>query len=226
MSIATAMAYKTLIKNTAKNSLVLLTALIALLLQNPVSAREPAKILVLGDSLSAGYRMDISDSWTTLLQNKLMELDYGYSVVNASISGDTTSSGLQRLPRALKVHQPDIVIIELGGNDGLRAYPLPTVRANLLRMIQLSQEANARVILAGIQIPPNYGKGYADEFTALFFDVAAETDVAIIPFFMENVALNPAMMQGDNIHPTVGAQPLLLQNTWVVLEPLLNAGSD
>ncbi|MDG2155907.1 MAG: arylesterase [Gammaproteobacteria bacterium] len=226
MSIATAMIYKTLLKNTAKNSLVLLTALMVLLLQNPISANEPAKILVLGDSLSAGYGMDISESWTTLLQNKLSELGYGYSVANASISGDTTSSGLQRLPRALKVHQPEIVIINLGGNDGLRATSIATLRANLLRMIQLSQEAGARVILAGIQIPPNYGKDYTDRFTSTFFDVAAETNAAIIPFFMKNVALNPTMMQRDNIHPTAGAQPLLLQNTWVVLEPLLNADSN
>ena len=198
-----------------------MTALALLLFQTQALADERAKILVLGDSLSAGFGMDLSASWTTLLQLKLDDLGYGYKVVNASISGDTTSSGLRRLPRALRVHQPEIVIIELGGNDGLRATPIPVVRDNLVQLIETSQAAGATVVVAGIQMPPNYGVGYTDEFTALFFDAAAETDSALIPFFMKNIALNPAMMQMDNIHPNAQAQPLLLDNTWDVLGPLL-----
>jgi acyl-CoA thioesterase I len=200
---------------------MVLTALALLLFQPQAMADERAKILVLGDSLSAGFGMDLSSSWTTLLQLKLDDLGYGYKVVNASISGDTTSSGLKRLPRALRVHQPEIVIIELGGNDGLRATPIPVVRENLLQLIETSRQAGATVIVAGIQIPPNYGVGYTDEFTALFFDAAAETNSQLIPFFLKNIALNPAMMQRDNIHPNAEAQPLLLENTWNVLEPLL-----
>ena len=200
---------------------MVLTALALLLFQPQAMADERAKILVLGDSLSAGFGMDLSSSWTTLLQLKLDDLGYGYKVVNASISGDTTSSGLKRLPRALRVHQPEIVIIELGGNDGLRATPIPVVRENLLQLIETSRQAGATVIVAGIQIPPNYGVGYTDEFTALFFDAAAETNSQLIPFFLKNIALNPAMMQRDNIHHNAEAQPLLLENTWNVLEPLL-----
>ena len=215
------MFYKTLIIRSANASAVLMTALALLLFQTQALADERAKILVLGDSLSAGFGMDLSASWTTLLQLKLDDLGYGYKVVNASISGDTTSSGLRRLPRALRVHQPEIVIIELGGNDGLRATPIPVVRDNLVQLIETSQAAGATVVVAGIQMPPNYGVGYTDEFTALFFDAAAETDSALIPFFMKNIALNPAMMQMDNIHPNAQAQPLLLDNTWDVLGPLL-----
>jgi acyl-CoA thioesterase-1 len=220
------MFYKTLITRIANSiAVLLLTAMTLLLFQPQALADERAKILVLGDSLSAGRGMDISASWTTLLQLKLDELGYGYKVVNASISGDTTSSGLKRLPRALQVHQPEIVIIELGGNDGLRATPVPVVRDNLLQLVETSKNAGAAVIVAGIQIPPNYGAGYTDEFTALFFDIAAETQSSLIPFFMKDVALDPAMMQMDNIHPNEKGQPVLLNNTWDILEPLLEQAS-
>ena len=183
-----------------------------------IAADERPKILVFGDSLSAGYGIDINNAWVTLLQQRLDDLGYGYKVVNASISGDTTGSGLRRLPRALRVHQPEIIIIELGGNDGLRATPVMTVRQNLTSMIELSEAAGSRVIMAGIQMPPNYGVNYTDEFTAVFFDVAADTKVDIIPFFLKNIALNPAMTQADGIHPTTEAQPYLLENTWDILE--------
>ncbi len=186
--------------------------------QAAIAADERAKILVFGDSLGAGLRVEISNNWATLLQQKLDDLGYGYKVVNASISGDTTSSGLRRLPRALRVHQPEIIILELGANDGLRAIPVPTVRKNLISMIELSKAAGAKVVMAGMQMPPNYGVGYTDEFTAVFFDVAATTNVDIIPFFLENIALNPELMQVDGLHPNTEAQPVLLQNTWDALE--------
>ena len=193
-----------------------------LLLQTPVYARDDKPvILVFGDSLSAGFGVSLQDAWTTLLQNKLNELDYGYKVVNASISGDTTSGGLRRLPRALKVHQPEIVILELGGNDGLRATPVPVIRDNLTQMILQSQDIGAKVVLAGMQMPPNYGEAYTEEFARIYFEVADEYGVGLIPFFLKNVALNPMMMQPDGIHPTAEAQPLLLDNTWDALEPLL-----
>ncbi len=207
-------------KNTVAVS-VTATAIILLAMLSPqaaIAADERAKILVFGDSLGAGLRVEISNNWATLLQQKLDDLGYGYKVVNASISGDTTSSGLRRLPRALRVHQPEIIILELGANDGLRAIPVPTVRKNLISMIELSKAAGAKVVMAGMQMPPNYGVGYTDEFTAVFFDVAATTNVDIIPFFLENIALNPELMQVDGLHPNTEAQPVLLQNTWDALE--------
>ncbi len=192
-----------------------------MLFQTSVAADERAKILILGDSLSAGYRMDLSDSWTTLLQTKLDNLGYGYQVVNASISGDTTGGGLLRLPRALKVHQPEIVIIELGGNDGLRAYSIDTVRRNMTALVEKSQDSGAEVIVTGMQIPPNYGDAYANQFSAVFVEVAEATGAAVIPLFLQGVALDPDLMQADNIHPNAKAQPKLLDTVWAVLKPLL-----
>lgn len=207
-------------KNTVAITLMA-TAIILFAMLSPqaaTTADERAKILVFGDSLSAGLGVEMRNNWASLLQLKLDNLGYGYKVVNASISGDTTSSGLRRLPRALRVHQPEIIIIELGANDGLRAIPVATVRQNLIAMIELSKATDSKVIIVGMQMPPNYGVGYTDEFTAVFFDVAATTNVDIIPFFLKNIALNPAMMQADGLHPNTEAQPLLLENTWDALE--------
>jgi acyl-CoA thioesterase-1 len=142
-------------------------------------------------------------------------------VINASISGDTTGSGLQRLPRALQLHQPDIVLIELGGNDGLRGTPVFVAKRNLAAMIELSQDSGAKVILAGMQMPPNYGVAYAQEFAAMYPALADEYGVSLIGFFLEGVALDPTLMQQDNIHPNASAQPLLLENVWTVLAPQL-----
>ena len=179
------------------------------------------KILIIGDSLSAGYGLAEAESWATLLQNRLSAKLYGYRVVNASISGDTTGGGLRRLPRALQVHEPDIVLIELGGNDGLRGTPVGVIRKNLTTMIELSQATGARVILAGMIMPPNYGQTYTDGFAGIYPELAAEYDAALIGFFMKNVALNPALMQADQIHPNAAGQPYLLDNAWAILEPLL-----
>jgi len=181
---------------------------------------------VLGDSLSAGFGINIRDGWTTLLQNKLDKEGYGYKVINASISGETTSGGLKRLPRALKVHQPEIVIVELGGNDGLRATPIPVFKQNLTDIILLSRESGAEVVLTGIQMPPNYGERYTEEFAAVYFDLAAELDIPLVPFFLKNIALNLSLMQPDQIHPTTEAQPMLLDNTWDTLQPLLRAPAE
>lgn len=175
-------------------------------------------LLVVGDSLSAGFGLEPGTDWVSLLQNRLSEEGYGYRVVNASISGDTTTSGLGRLPRALKVHRPSIVLIELGGNDGLRATPIPLIRENLEKMIRLAREAGARVVLAGMQMPPNYGARYTSEFAALFPAIAKQERVPLIEFILDGVALDPKLMQADGIHPNGTAQARLLDNAWPVLE--------
>jgi acyl-CoA thioesterase-1 len=179
------------------------------------------KILIVGDSLSAGYGIAENESWVTLFKNRLSASGYDYEVNNASISGDTTGGGLRRLPRALEAHGPTIVLIELGGNDGLRGTPVIVVRKNLTAMIERSQAAGAEVILAGMMMPPNYGQAYTDAFAGMYRELADEHDTALIEFFMKNVALNPALMQADQIHPNAAGQPYLLDNAWEILEPLL-----
>lgn len=174
-------------------------------------------LLVIGDSLSAGYGIDLEDGWVSLLQNRLTEQEYGYRVVNASISGDTTTGGVTRLPRALELHQPDIVLIELGGNDGLRGTPIFVMKNNLAAMIEAAQQTGAEVVLAGMQMPPNYGADYAGDFADVYKDLAAEYETALIEFFLAGVALDPNMMQADNLHPNEKGQPLLLENAWAVL---------
>jgi len=178
-------------------------------------------ILIVGDSLSAGYGIDAKQSWVALLQDRLTAEGYGYRVINASISGDTTSGGLRRLPRALEQHSPDIVVIELGGNDGLRGTPTTVIRSNLASMIELSQTTGAHVLIAGMQMPPNYGAEYTGKFSAVYAELADDYDAALVGFFMDSVALDPALMQADGIHPNADGQPLLLGNIWPVLEELL-----
>ena len=193
-----------------------------MLAQNASGDSRPI-ILVLGDSLSAGYGVDLDDTWIALLQARLEEKDYGYRVVNASISGDTTGNGLRRLPRTLDIHQPEIIIIELGGNDGLRGLPIEIMRDNLARMIAMARGTGARIVLAGMLIPPNYGDEYTIEFAAVFPSLAAEYDTSLIPFFMQDVALDPGKMQADGIHPNTEAQPILMETVWTTLEPELTA---
>ncbi|RMF96438.1 MAG: arylesterase [Gammaproteobacteria bacterium] len=189
-----------------------------------MAADAERSILVLGDSLSAGYGVPLEQGWVALLQDRLDAEGYEYRVVNASITGDTTSGGLRRLPRALDTHRPDIVIIELGGNDGLRGTPLQVTRENLRRMIELCRERGAQVVLAGIQLPPNYGARYTEAFARIYRELAGEYGAELIPFFMEGVALDPQMMQADGIHPNAAAQRRLLDNAWAALEPLLQNG--
>ncbi len=178
-------------------------------------------LLVFGDSLSAGYGIPPSQGWVSLLQQKLSTEGYGQRVVNASISGETTSGGKTRLPRALAQHHPDIVILELGANDGLRGLPLEATRANLDAMIQLIQKAGARPLLVGIQLPPNYGPSYTTRFRDLFAGLARERRAALVPFLMEGVAVDERYMQADGLHPNAAGQPLLLDTVWRTLKPLL-----
>lgn len=196
----------------------MVAALAVFAVVQPVVANEQPKVLVLGDSLSAGYGMDVEATWVAMLETRLNEKGYGYRVVNASISGDTTGNGLRRLPRALNLHQPEIVIIELGGNDGLRGLPVDVMRDNLEAMILTTRESGARPVLAGILIPPNYGEDYASEFAAVYTRLAEQYDVPLIPFFMKGVALDPSKMQADGIHPNEAAQPILLDNVWTTLQ--------
>ncbi len=177
-------------------------------------------ILVMGDSLSAGYGIDINEGWVNLLREKL-DGRHPHDPVNASVSGEISRSGLNRLPRLLEEHQPEIVILELGGNDGLRGLPLTKLRKNLSEMITLSQNAGARVMLIGMQIPPNYGNRYTDQFKQLYPELAAQHNVPLVDFMLEGIATDPALMQQDGIHPKADAQPRILQNIWPKLKPLL-----
>jgi acyl-CoA thioesterase-1 len=189
-----------------------------------IAAPKPTaapKILVLGDSISAGYGLAANEGWVSLLQTRLKAQGYGYRVVNASVTGETTTGGLARLPRALSLHQPVIVVIELGGNDGLRGLPLDTSRANLQKMIDLSLGAGAKVLLLGMKIPPNYGPRYANEFENLYAALARRNKLAFEPFFLDKIALADGMMQEDGIHPTAKAQPIMLETLWPRLTPLL-----
>lgn len=180
-----------------------------------------ATLLVVGDSISAGFGLDTKQGWVYLLQQRLHDQGYDYQVVNASVSGETTTGGLARLPALLKQHQPSLVVIELGGNDGLRAQPLTTMQENFLHMITLSQQAQAKVLLLGMRLPPNYGAHYTSAFADIFTNVAQQKNVALVPFLLEGVAGYPNMTQSDGIHPTASAQPIMLELVWPVLQPLL-----
>ena len=186
-------------------------------------AASPQKsIMILGDSISAAYGMDIEEGWVALLAQRLSNKpDYNYQVINASISGNTSGDGLGRLPLLLKQYSPEIIVIELGGNDGLRGFPVKILQRNLQAMIDMSQAADAKVILAGIEIPPNYGQRYTDLFRKTFQTVADNNDVVFIPFILENIALRPELMQDDGIHPTKEAQSILLENIWPAIEGLM-----
>jgi acyl-CoA thioesterase-1 len=186
-------------------------------------APAPRTIVVLGDSLSAGYGIKIQEGWVNLLGKRLASEGYGYSVVNASVSGETTQGGLARLARVLESHKPAIVIVELGANDGLRGLPLSASRENLRQIVERSQAAKARVVLVGMVIPPNYGARYGQEFRDMFAALAAKYPVAFVPFFLDQVALKPDLMQADGLHPNALGQPQLLQNLWPKLKPLLVA---
>lgn len=184
-------------------------------------AETPA-ILVFGDSISAGYGLThVETGWVETLRAKLKAEGYGYQVVNASVSGETTAGGLARLPRALSLHHPQIVIIELGGNDGLRALAVAQMRANLNQMVNLSSSAGAKVLLLGMRIPPNYGPEYTEQFRVSFADVAQRNKVPLVPFLLQGIALTPGLVQADGIHPNELGQPILLANVWPSLKPLL-----
>ena len=198
----------------------MLLILIVSLVPRLLFAAQPV-ILVLGDSLSAGYGIDRQHGWVQLLQDRLQRSGYAYQVVNASISGDTTDSGLSRLPYALKQHHPTIVIIELGGNDGLRGLSLSQLQTNLTRLVSLAKQAGAKVLLCRERIPPNLGPVYTAKFSERYDLVAKQQKVSLVPYLLEGVADVPALMQADGIHPNENGQPLMLENVWPVLKPLL-----
>ncbi len=183
-------------------------------------------LLVFGDSLSAAYQMQESEGWVSLLATKVSEENHPWRVVNASVSGETTSGGLARLPAVLAAHNPDVVILELGGNDGLRGMPIDSIRGNLLQMIDMIEATGAQIVLAGIQIPPNYGPRYTEPFTRQFEEIAAERELVLIPFLIDGIPQKPELMQDDGIHPTAEAQPLVLQNVWPYLQGLLTQSNS
>lgn len=189
--------------------------LLCLLVLAPLSAAdEPPTLLVLGDSLSAAYGIDESEGWVQLMAEKLEAEGYPHRVINASVSGETSEGGLNRLPKLLERHQPEWVLLELGGNDGLRGYPLGQLEENLTRAIERIRASGAGVILLGMQIPPNYGSRYAGEFADLFPTLAEELGLPFVVFMLEGIATNDQYMQGDGIHPNAKAQPLILDNVW------------
>ena len=184
---------------------------------------ETPVILVFGDSISAGYGLThVEQGWVALLQTRLKDQEYGYQVVNASVSGETTAGGLARLPRALTLHRPKLVILELGGNDGLRALPIAQMRANLEQMADLAAAAGAHVLLLGMRIPPNYGPDYTEQFRSCYGDVSRDKKLPLVPFLLNDIALSPNLMQADGIHPNELGQPKLLANVWPALQPLLH----
>jgi acyl-CoA thioesterase-1 len=185
----------------------------------PVFAKNT--ILIVGDSISAGYGVPTGQGWAALLTEHLDDEGLNYDVVNASISGDTTSNGLLRLPKALADHPPKITIIELGGYDGLRGIPLNTIKGNLTQMIALAKEAGSKVLILGVRLPPNYGPAYTEQFQGIFTTLGQDSSLQVVPLFLHNVDDKPQLMQADGIHPTSAAQPILLNNIWPVLKPLL-----
>jgi len=183
---------------------------------------QPPTVLVFGDSLSAGYGIDVDRSWTALLQDRLRKLGYEHRVVNASISGETTEGGAARIDAALNNFAPDLIILELGGNDGLRGFPPERMKGNLEKIIDRSQASGAAVVLLGIRIPTNYGPRYTAAFETVYREVADGHDIKWIEFFMEGVAMNDELLQADRIHPNTEAQPILLENAWPIISATLD----
>nr|WP_298164296.1 arylesterase [uncultured Pseudomonas sp.] len=178
-------------------------------------------VLVLGDSISAAFGLDTREGWVALLEKRLAEQGFSHRVVNASITGDTSAGGAARLPGLLAEYRPDWVVLGLGGNDGLRGLPPAQLQQNLAAMIDKAQASGAQVVLLGMLLPPNYGVRYTTAFARVYTTLAEEKNVALVPFFLEGVGGVPTMMQNDGIHPALKAQPVLLENVWPVLKPLL-----
>ncbi|MET0029211.1 MAG: arylesterase [Candidatus Thiodiazotropha sp.] len=199
----------------------LLAFLMFWMLPLTAAAQESARVLVVGDSLSAGYGVTRGARWVDLLERQLNDHCDAFQVINASISGDTSGGGLSRLPKLLEQHRPDLVIIELGGNDGLRGISLAELRGNLQGMVQLAKQAGARVLLLGMRLPANYGHDFVQAFHQVYFDVADAESVPMLPFFLQGVALNPELMQADGIHPNDKAQPIMKDHVWAELKPII-----
>jgi acyl-CoA thioesterase I len=185
------------------------------------AAHAAPKLLVYGDSLSSAYGIAQARGWVALLEARLERERLDYSVVNASISGETTSGGLARMDRSLAQHRPAVVLLALGGNDGLRGLPVEAMKHNLSSMIAMAQKAGARVLVAGMKLPPNYGPAYTKSFESAFGEVARKHGAALLPFLLEGVADNDAFFQGDQMHPNEAAQPIVLETVWGALRPLL-----
>jgi acyl-CoA thioesterase-1 len=182
---------------------------------------QGATLLVLGDSLSAAYGMGPREGWVTLLEERLRQKRFDYNVVNASISGETTSGGAVRIAELLARTRPDVVVVALGGNDGLRGLPVSQMKDNLSRIVESAKARGARVLLVGVRVPPNYGAPYVREFEAAFAEVANRHRVPLVSYILEGVGERRDLMQEDNIHPSAAAQPRILENVWPKLEPLL-----
>ena len=192
--------------------------LLFLVLPNMAEARI---ILIVGDSLSAAYGIPVEQGWVALLQERLDSRDYPYRIINASISGDTTANARARLSQALASHEPDVVLLELGGNDGLRGLSLAAMKSNLAAMISSVQETGAQLLLIGVQLPPNYGPRYTEKFQAVYRELAAEHDLALLPSLVDGIGTEQNLMQQDGIHPNVTAQPLIRDHVWEAMLPLL-----
>lgn len=194
------------------------------MLAAPVAAAPV--VAVLGDSLSAAHGMDRDDSWVALLEDRMAAEGFPHEVVNASISGETSRGGRDRVDGILADHEPAVLIVELGGNDGLRGQPLSALRENLTAIVRRARTAGARVLLVGVRLPPNYGAAYTEAFASVYAEVAADTGVTLVPRFLEGVAERRQLMQNDGIHPTASAQPTMLENVWPELRPLLEETRD
>ncbi len=193
--------------------------LVLLVMAGPLSAKQTA--LVMGDSLSAAYNLPTAQGWVALTATRMKNTHPNWQVVNASVSGETTAGGLSRLPAALKQHQPKLVIIELGANDGLRGLPLLQTRSNLSKMIRLSKAAGAKVLLIGIQMPPNYGRAYTQGFAAIYTDLAKQEKTALLPFLLQPIALDRSYFLPDQLHPNAKGQIKMRDHVWVVLKTML-----
>ncbi len=200
---------------------VCLSIFLLALTSYPVSAATQHTILIIGDSLSAEYGLSRGQGWAALLELRLRENKINAMVINASISGETSSGGKSRVESLLKKHQPDIAIIELGGNDALRGLALTSTYANLRQMVTLAKQYQAKPLLLGMRIPPNYGTVYAEQFFQLYSRIAKEENISLVPFFLDGVAEKQELFQADRIHPLAAAHPIMLNNVWPYLKPLL-----
>ena len=213
---------RTLLRTAVAGALVsamLCIVLMFIALQNAVASDHT--ILVFGDSLSAAHGLRPEQGWVALLSARLEAQGYEYKVINASVSGETTTGGLSRLPRELRLAQPTVVILELGANDALQGLPLDLARQRLADMIRLAESARARVLLAGMLIPPNYGPRYTRQFAAMYPDLSRQFHTALVPFLLQRVALDPRLMQQDRLHPNARGEPLVLDTLWPYLKPML-----
>ena len=190
------------------------------------AAAQQRNLLVWGDSLSAAFGISEEQGWVQLLSERVEREFPAYRVINGSVSGETTTGGLERLPAMLAEYRPELVILELGGNDGLRGIPVAAIRDNLAAMIRLIEADGGRVLLAGIRIPPNYGPRYTEPFHENYFSLAEEFELPLLPFLIEGIPETPELMQEDGIHPIAEAQPMILENVWAVLEPMLRQTGD